>query len=39
MTVGNWPVEARWSDRPVAGYSPEFVAPAVANRAVTVISQ
>ena len=39
MRSGNWPVEARWSERPVAGYSPALVAPAVANSAVTVISQ
>ena len=39
ISVGNWPDAARWSDRPVAGYSPELVAPAVANSAVTVISQ
>ena len=36
---GNWPVPAISSHNPAAGYRPAFVAPAVANRAVTVIIQ
>ncbi len=36
---GNCPREASSSLRPVAGYSPALVAPAVANSAVTLIIQ
>jgi len=39
ISGGNWPVSASRSDSPCAGYSPALVAPAVANIAVTVISQ
>ena len=38
-TGGNWPFAAISSQSPGAGYRPAFVAPEVANSAVTVISQ
>jgi hypothetical protein len=38
-TGGNWPIAAICSHSPAAGYSPAFVAPAVENSAVTLISQ
>ena len=39
ISGGNCPVSASRSDSPWAGYRPALVAPAVANSAVTVISQ
>ena len=39
ISGGNCPVSASRSDSPGAGYSPALVAPAVANNAVTLISQ
>lgn len=36
---GTGPIDAICSQSPAARYSPELVAPAVANRAVTLISQ